>query len=124
VTQALMIATGGALGALLRFWSAQWVHSFMGRSFPYGTLMVNIVGSLAMGFMFVMLFERFNMGPEWRGLIMIGLLGAFTTFATFSIETLHLLNNGELLKAGLNILLSVVLCIAAAWLGMLLGRQI
>jgi len=119
-----MIATGGALGALLRFWSSQWVHGVMGRDFPYGTLLVNIVGSLLMGFMFVMLLERFNLGPEWRGLIMIGFLGAFTTFSTFSLETLHLLNSGELLKAALNVVLSVVLCIAAAWLGMLIGRQI
>ncbi len=124
MTQTLMIASGGALGALLRFWSSQWVHSVMGRGFPYGTLLVNIVGSLLMGFMFVMLLERFNLGPEWRGLIMIGFLGAFTTFSTFSLETLHLLNSGELLKAGLNVVLSVVLCIAAVWLGMLVGRQI
>jgi CrcB protein len=70
------------------------------------------------------LLERLTLGDEWRALIMVGLLGAFTTFSTFSIETLNLLEDGELLKALANTLLSVVLCIAAAWLGVIAGRQI
>ncbi len=122
--QALAIAAGGALGALLRFWSSSWVYSLLGRAFPYGTLAVNLVGSLAMGFCYVWLVERSTLGPEWRALVMVGFLGAFTTFSTFSIETINLLEGGALSKALLNMVVSVVLCVMAAWLGMVAGRQL
>jgi CrcB protein len=122
--QTLAIAAGGALGALLRFWSANWVYSLLGRGFPFGTLAVNLVGSLAMGFCYAWLVERSSLGPEWRALVMVGVLGAFTTFSTFSIETMNLIEGGALLKALLNVVLSVVLCVAAAWMGLLLGRQL
>lgn len=122
--QTLAIAAGGALGALLRFWSSNWTYGLLGRAFPYGTLAVNVVGSLLMGFCYAWLVERSSLGPEWRALIMVGFLGAFTTFSTFSIETLNLLEGGAVLKALLNTLLSVVLCVAAAWLGLVAGRQL
>ncbi len=122
--QALAIAAGGALGALLRFWGANWVYSLLGRAFPYGTLAVNVLGSLVMGFCYIWLVERSTLGPEWRALVMVGLLGAFTTFSTFSIETINLLEGGEVSKALLNMLLSVVLCVFAAWLGLVAGRQL
>lgn len=122
--QTLVIAAGGALGALLRFWSANWVYSLLGRGFPYGTLVVNVVGSLAMGFCYAWLVERSTLGPEWRALLMVGFLGAFTTFSTFSIETMGLIEGGAMFKALLNVVLSVVLCVMAAWLGLLMGRQL
>jgi CrcB protein len=122
--QTLAIAAGGALGALLRFWGANWVYSILGRGFPYGTLAVNLAGSLAMGFCYVWLVERASLGPEWRALVMVGFLGAFTTFSTFSIETMNLIEGGALLKAMLNMVLSVVLCVVAAWMGMVVGRQL
>ena len=122
--QTIAIAIGGATGALLRFWVAGWVYSQWGRGFPYGTLFVNVSGSLLMGLLYVWLIERSTLSAEWRAALLVGLLGAFTTFSTFSIETIGLIESGELSKAVLNVLLSVVLCIAAAWGGMIIGRQL
>lgn len=108
----------------MRFWVSSGVATIFGRTFPYGTLTVNVFGSLLMGFLYVMLVDRVQWSVEWRAALLIGLLGAFTTFSTFSIETLNLFEQGEQLKAFLNILFSVVLCITATWLGVLAGRQI
>jgi len=124
VQQLLAIAAGGALGAVLRFGMSSAIYRILGREFPYGTLAVNILGSLLMGFLFVVLVERLALSAEWRAALLIGLLGAFTTFSTFSFETLALFENGELFKAFLNIILSVCLCLAATWLGLSLGRQL
>ncbi len=122
--QLAFIAAGGALGAVLRFLVSNGVHSFMSRDFPYGTLTVNVIGSFLMGLTYVMLIERLNLSPEWRAFIIVGLLGAFTTFSTFSIETLLLIESSELSKALTNVILSVVLCIMGSWIGIILGRQL
>lgn len=122
--QFVAIAAGGAAGALLRYWTSVGVHSLLGRGFPYGTLVVNVLGSLLMGFLYIFMVERMNLSAEWRAALLIGLLGAFTTFSTFSLETLNLFEQGEQLKAVMNILLSVVLCLGATWIGILAGRQI
>jgi len=124
VTQLAFIAAGGATGALMRYWMSNGIYALLGRGFPYGTLTVNVVGSLFMGFLYVFMIERMDISVEWRAGLLIGLLGAFTTFSTFSIETLNLLEAGEQLKAGLNILLSVMLCILGCWLGMIVGRNV
>ena len=117
------VAAGGAFGALMRLWVAQGVHALLGRGFPFGTLAVNVFGSLAMGVVYVMLFERHDIPPEWRAALVVGFLGAFTTFSTFSMDTLLLIQQGEHVKAGMNVLLSVVLCLAGCWLGMATARQ-
>ena len=122
--QALYIAIGGAVGALCRYGMSNGIYMMLGRGFPYGTLAVNVLGSFIMGTAYVMMIERMDVSPEWRAGITIGLLGAFTTFSTFSIETLNLIESGESMKAGLNILLSVSLCVSGCWLGMILGRQL
>ncbi len=122
--QIVSIAIGGAVGALCRYGMSNGIYLLLGRGFPYGTLSVNVLGSLIMGTVYVMMVERMDVSPELRAGITIGLLGAFTTFSTFSIETLNLLEDGESLKAALNIILSVALCVSGCWLGMVLGRQL
>jgi len=123
MNQILAIAAGGAIGALMRFWVSSGIYTLLGRDFPYGTLAVNLLGSLIMGFLSILMLERLT-SVEWRAAILIGFLGAFTTFSTFSLETLNLLNAGETHKALLNIFLSVTLCLIATWIGMVAARQI
>ena len=121
---ALAIAMGGAIGALSRFWVSSWVYAKLGTAFPYGTLAVNIIGSLIMGFLYILFLERLSLDPVWRGIFLIGFLGAFTTFSTFSLETMNLLELRSYGTAMLNIVISVVSCLSAAWLGMNIGRQL
>ena len=120
----LFIAFGGSIGAVLRYLLSNMVYNVMGRSFPYGTLSVNILGSFLMGLSFVLLTEKLTLGSETRSFIIVGLLGAFTTFSTFSMETLFLLQYGNIFKAILNIFLSVILCLIAAWAGLILAKNI
>lgn len=122
--QVIAIAGGGAIGAVLRFWVSTGVYQLAGRGFPWGTLAVNVIGSLLMGLLFVLFLERSMVSGELRGAVLVGLLGAFTTFSTFSIETLTLIEQADYLKALLNALLSVVVCILACWVGLALGRQL
>lgn len=122
--QIIAIAAGGAVGAVLRFWVSTGVYGLLGRGFPYGTLAVNVIGSWCMGLLFVLLVERSAVGPEWRAALMVGMLGAFTTFSTFSIETLNLMQEGALTKAFTNVAVSVVVCVGATWAGMVMGKQL
>ena len=115
---------GGAFGAVLRYGASLSVYSLLGRGFPYGTLFVNVSGSLLMGLLSVIMLERFNIDPEWRAAVLVGVLGSFTTFSTFSIETLNLLEQGDVMRATANIVLSVLVCLVAVWFGVIIGRQI
>lgn len=122
--QLIAIAAGGALGSLARYGMSNAVYALLGRGFPWGTLAVNLLGSFLMGLLFVLLLERLSLGPEWRGAVLIGFLGAFTTFSTFSIETLNLLESGAMLAAFLNMVVSVWLCVLLCWAGMILARSL
>jgi CrcB protein len=118
------IALGGAAGALGRYWVSLTAHSVLGTAFPYGTLTVNVVGSFLMGLLSILLLERVVAAPELRAFILVGFLGAFTTFSTFSLETFHLFLEGAYLKSFINVVVSVFICLTAVWLGMLLGRRL
>ena len=124
MTQVLAIAAGGAIGALLRYWVSTAVQGRTTSIFPYGTLTVNVIGSLLIGFLYIWLIERLAVGPAVRAFMLIGVLGAFTTFSTFSIETLNLMESGHLGKALVNMLVSVIVCTGAAGLGVLAARQL
>lgn len=113
----LYVAMGGALGAVMRYGISSGIYSWFGRSFPYGTLVVNVIGSFAIGIFSILLIEKFNVSQELRLALVVGVLGALTTFSTFSWDTLDLMQQGLMQKAMLNILMNVVMCIAAAWLG-------
>lgn len=114
----LFIAGGGALGACLRYFISELMAQLLGRHFPYGTLTVNLLGSLIMGLMIGLIQQGLLDAFPWRPLVMIGLLGALTTFSSFSLDTLVLLQHGAWLKATLNVVLNVLLCLGLTWLGM------
>ena len=120
----LLIAAGGAIGAVMRFLTQATVYEIAGRGFPYGTLTVNVLGSFLMGLLSIFLVEKFNLSAEWHLAILVGVLGSFTTFSTFSMETLVLFEQGDLFKAMTSILLSVTLCIVFVWVGAYLAKQI
>jgi CrcB protein len=124
MNQVIAIAIGGAVGSVLRYLLSTWVHTFASRSFPYGTLAVNVLGSLVMGVLFVLLTERFAANGVLRAGLLIGVLGGFTTFSSFSIETFNLIEQGAMAKAAGNMAASLLLCIGATWFGVILARQI
>ena len=119
----LWIAIGSALGGVARYWFSGVVARLIGETFPWGTLFINIIGSFIIGFFATLT------GPDGcilvpsvaRQFVMIGLCGGFTTFSSFSLQTLNLATDGEYLYAGLYIVLSVVLCLLAVWLGSILA---
>jgi len=119
----LCIAGGGAAGALLRYAAAGLVQRAASGTFPWGTLSVNLAGCLMLGALWAM-FEALSVSPNVRALLGVGLLGAFTTFSTFSIESLNLLRDREYLLAGANVLGSCAGGLLLVWVGMLAGRAI
>jgi CrcB protein len=113
------IAVGSALGGMARYWSSGMAAVLFGETFPWGTLIVNIFGSFVIGFFATITGPdgRLFIGTIPRQFVMIGLCGGYTTFSSFSLQTLNLVNDGEWLYAGLNVGASVVLCLLAVWLG-------
>lgn len=120
----VIIGVGGALGAVTRYGIALWVGQRWGRSFPLGTFVINVSGSFLIGLLMTLLAERFAVNPQWRLLLVVGFLGAYTTFSTFEYETGALLKDGELAFAMLNVILSVVVGFIALKLGEMLGKTI
>lgn len=117
-----MVAAGGALGSSLRYLATVWVHDWLGKGFPWGTLLVNTAGSLLIGYFASLLPPVDESVPVLRLLLVTGLLGGFTTFSAFSMDTLQLLHAGDLFKAGVNVTITLVSCIACVWMGYEFGK--
>ncbi|MGR8979220.1 MAG: fluoride efflux transporter CrcB [Gammaproteobacteria bacterium] len=125
MNQLIAIAVGGACGSVLRFLVSTGVYQWLGRGFPYGTLSVNVIGSFLIGLLAeALILQRITFTQEYRAAILVGVLGGFTTFSSFSLETVYLIEQGALTKAALNIALSIVACLLAVWIGLLLGRYL
>lgn len=123
MNQIVAVAFGGAFGAVMRFLVANGVYQWLGRGFPFGTLAVNVLGSFLLGLMTeALILQRIAISQEYRAAVLVGLFGSFTTFSTFSLETLGLIEQGDFNRAGLNVLISILACLLAVWLGLQLGR--
>lgn len=118
----MVVFLGGGLGAAARYLSQGLVYRITGSGFPYGTLSVNILGCLLIGFLMSAFEERFVMNPLLRVFLTIGILGGFTTFSSFAYETMALIGEGSMGAALVNVVASVVICLGATWLGMTAGR--
>ncbi len=120
----LVIGTGGFFGAVSRYAVALWIGERWGRSFPLGTLVINVSGSFLIGLLMFILSQKVLVNPLWRSLLVIGFLGAYTTFSTFEYETGNLLTDGELLYAMVNVVASVLVGLMALKLGELIAKII
>jgi CrcB protein len=120
----LIIALGAAVGANLRYAISAWAGRQWGTAFPYGTLLINVSGSFAIGGVMALLATRFGNGEAWRLLLVTGLLGGFTTFSSFSYENYMLLSSGQWLAAALNIVASVGLGLLGVFLGIGLAQLV
>jgi len=120
----VMVGIGGFLGAIARFWLGGYVGDRMGSRFPWGTFIINCSGSFVVGFIITLLAERTHWSPNWRYLIPVGFVGAYTTFSTFEYETLRAMQDGNFVIAALNVVLSVVLGFVAVWIGIVAGQAI
>ena len=122
----LLVGLGGALGSITRFWLSGLIAARAGETFPWGTFWINVTGSFVIGFFFTLtgpdgrLFAR----TELRQFVMTGVLGGYTTFSSFSLQTLNLAREGDWMRAGGNVAGSVVTCLVAVWLGHLLAAQL
>lgn len=122
--QWVFIAIGGACGALARYSVGSFVANLWPAAMPIATLFVNVLGSLLMGVLFSLIVEHEIVAGEWRSVLMVGFLGAFTTFSTFSLETFTLLERGEFATGLIYAATSVIVCVVAAALGVIVTRSL
>lgn len=122
--QLLAVAIGGATGAVMRWLMAAGIQRMVGGAFPWGTFAVNAIGSFLLGFLFVWLIERSTVSELVRLALTVGFLGAFTTFSTYSLESIRLLQEGALALALGNVIGQVVVCLTLTWLGIQLARTL
>jgi CrcB protein len=120
--QLLVVAAGGAAGAVMRWLMASGIQRMAGGAFPWGTFIVNALGSFLLGFLFVWLIERSSASELIRLALTVGFLGAFTTFSTYSLESIRLLQEGAFTLAFGNIVGQVIVCLMLTWLGIQLAR--
>jgi CrcB protein len=118
----LCVGTGGFIGAILRYSISNWINTLSSSNFPYGTLSVNVIGSFMIGFLFLY-FQQINLSPYQKSLLITGLMGALTTFSTFSLDTVLLIQQEQYIKAFSNVLLNVVLSIGATLLSMIIFKR-
>src|ERR1700727_105802 len=120
----LAVAVGGALGSLARFWLAAVMVALTGPRFPWGTLLINILRSVVIGLVAALTLvpERIGMHPDLRIFLMVGVCGGFTTFSAFSLQTLELLQTGDMVPAALYVAGSAMFCVGAGWCGWLIGK--
>ncbi|MBL7996298.1 fluoride efflux transporter CrcB [bacterium] len=118
----LLIGIGGAIGAIGRYTLQGIVYQFTGTGFPYGTWVVNMIGCFLIGLFVELTDNRYYVDPQIRIFITVGILGGFTTFSTFGYETFSLLRDGEFMRASYNIVSSVLIGLAAVWLGFITAR--
>jgi fluoride exporter len=124
MTVYLAIALGGSLGAVCRYWVSSSTYAWMGAEFPFGTLMVNITGSIMMGFLALLLTEKIAISEELKFAILVGFLGSYTTFSTFALDALNWLHNGAWMKVAAYMLMSVFGSLLGVWIGYLGARFI
>lgn len=122
VAMVLFIALGSAAGGAARFLLGTFIQGRFGAGFPMGTLLVNISGAFLLGFLFTFALATPAVSPEMRGLLTTGFCGGYTTFSTFSLETMMLLEDGEIARATLYVVLSVGVALLGVWLGIVVGR--
>ena len=118
----LVIGFGGFVGAILRYLSSRWITILFGNIIPFGTLFVNVVGSFILGYVHTLSVERLVLSDNFRFFLGVGLLGAFTTFSTFSVETLHLFEDGAYMLGLLNIFLNLMMSLTGAFFGIYFAR--
>ena len=119
-----IVFAGGGLGAAARYLLSGAVYNLIGFQFPYGTLVVNSLGCFFIGFLMSLLSERFIVDPGLRLFLTVGILGGFTTYSTFSYETIQLLRDSQHISAIMNVLGTTVVCLVATWVGLIIGKQI
>ena len=124
MSKSLLVFIGGGIGAVFRYFLAGWIYKVVGSDFPYGTLVVNVLGCFVIGLFLTMAEDRFLVSPSVRTFVAVGIIGGFTTFSTFNFETLELLRDGAISLAMLNVGASVGIGLSATWAGAIIGRII